>query len=68
MKVAVQAKDSRNVRMTPPLPCAGRVRQWLGTVPAARVWAVRHRLPLTSYDGAQGLRVQETEVVDRARQ
>ena len=28
----------------------GRVRQWLGTVQAARVWAAPHRLPLTAYD------------------
>ena len=33
---------------------AGRVRQWLGAVPAARVWAAPHRLPLTAYD-ATGL-------------
>ena len=31
---------------TPRLVIAGRVRQWLGAVQAAMVWAVRHRLPL----------------------
>ena len=29
---------------------AGRVRQWLGTVPATMVWAVPQRPPLTAYD------------------
>ena len=32
-------------------PWAGRVRQWLGAVPAARVWAACQSLPLTTYDG-----------------
>ena len=39
------------LRMGSPLSCAGRVRQWLGAVPATRVWAAPQRLPLTTYDG-----------------
>ena len=43
--------------------CAGRVRQWLGAVPAARVWAAPHRLPFTAYDATSCQGVQESEVV-----
>ena len=42
----VPTRDSRNVRMVFPPTCAGRVRQWLGTIPAARVWTVPQSLPL----------------------
>jgi hypothetical protein len=43
--------------------CAGRVRQWLGAVPAARVWAACQSLPLTAYDATPWHGVQESEVV-----
>ncbi len=39
-----------------PISSAGRVRKWLDTVPAARVWAVPHRLllPVGSSPGVYG--------------
>ena len=35
--------------MVSPFILAGRVRQWLGAVPAARVWTACQSLPLTEY-------------------
>ena len=51
------------LRMGSPLSCAGRVRQWLNAVPAARVWAACQSLPLTGYDATSCHGVQEAEVV-----
>ena len=52
IRMTVPARDSRNVRMR--FPSLERVgsRQWLGAVPATRVWPASQRLPLTAYDGA----------------
>ena len=38
---------AHGLRMSSPFSGAGRVRQWLGTVPAAMMWAMSHRLPLS---------------------
>jgi hypothetical protein len=46
-QVKQATSDSRNLRMSSRfLHRAGRSRQWLGTVPAARAWSARQRLPL----------------------
>ena len=52
------------LRMGLPLYAAGRVRQWLDAVPAARVWAACQSLPLTAYDATSCHGVQESEVVN----
>ena len=45
---SVRIESCDNMRMTVLLhPGAGRVCQWLDTVPAAMAWAVRQRLPRT---------------------
>jgi predicted acylesterase/phospholipase RssA len=61
-RMTAPTRDSRNVRMIIPHCPAGRVRQWLDAVPAARVWAACQSLPLASYDGSGLRRVQESEV------
>ena len=57
------AVAAHSLRMIVPPSCAGRVRQWLDAVPAAKAWATCHRLPLTRYDATPCHGVQESEVV-----
>ena len=62
------APAAHSLRMDhPPTGRAGRVRQWLGTVPAARVWAVPQRLPLMVDDGGIQARWFKDAGHERAR-